>query len=125
MEFQDHGLTRLMRWVIIPFMWFIPVAVLRSMFVKDAGFTAGYNATLGGDNYKLLGKTMTHIHPILALHDLCPCIPISVSSFTHSNQYELTFAVNPQHFPDRSAVEKMSKGYLQEELEKLAKESFP
>lgn len=123
-QFQDLGLHKVMKWVMTPLMSLFPVKVLRSMVSKDIGFVAGYSTMIGGDNYKLLGKEVTHIHPILAIPDANPFITISTFSFTHSNLYELTFAANPQHFPDRSAMEKVSKKYLPEELTKLAAESL-
>lgn len=119
MEFQDEGLHKFMKWVMVPLMWISPICALKPISYKDAGFSAGYSTSIGGDYYHLLGNPIKNIYPIIAMHDVNPFIPISIFSFTHSNRYDVTLSVNPQHFPDRPSLERVGNIYLPDELSKL------
>lgn len=119
-DYQDVGLHKFMKRIMIPFMWTLPVCALKKMFKKDQGICAGYSSTVGGNNYKLLGYPVSSIHNFLATNDVNPFLPISTFSFSHSNHLDLTFSVNPQHFQDKSALNRVVDKHLPNELNRLA-----
>jgi len=89
-------LDKFMKNVLLPFIWLLPTKLVSLLYSsRNPQFQIGLTSIIGCENqHSFCGSKISKIYPLLCFPDNNPLFPITCFTFSHTNQLNVTIAVD-------------------------------